>query len=238
MPFLLLLLLFPLFSAAQTSDSSASKGNYLILRNIYIEGNEKTKPQIILREINFHPGDTIYPIKDSILILRNRNRIFNTGLFVFVDLKFTEGDSLYKDLYIKVKERWYWYPVPTIDLGDRNFNEWWEQRGHDFSRLIYGVNIVKKNVRGRNETLRIRLQTVFTDKAEVSYLIPYLNKKRKLGLTAIASYSANKRVAYDVYNDKLYYTDNGSFLRQRMYAAFSFFYRRRYYQTHFFGGGF
>ena len=238
MPFLLLLLLFPLLSAAQNSNSSASKSSYLILRNIYIEGNKQTKPQIILREINFAPGDTIYPSRDSILILRNRNRVFNTGLFVFVELSFSAGDSVYKDLYIKLKERWYLYPVPTIELGDRNFNEWWEQRGHSLNRLIYGVNIVKKNMRGRNETLKIKLQTVFTDKAEVSYFIPYLNKKRKLGLSAIVSYSANKRVAYDVYDDKLAYTDNGSFLRQRMYAAFAFSYRRRYYQSHFFGGGF
>jgi len=239
MPFLLIILfLFSITSAAQTSNSATSKSNYLILRNTYIEGNKETKAQIILREVNFVPGDTIYPSRDSILILRNRNRIFNTGLFVFVELSFSEGDSIYKDLYIKVKERWFLYPLPTIELGDRNFNEWWEQRGHALNRLVYGVNIVRKNMRGRNETLKIKLQTVFTDKAEVSYFIPYLNRKKKLGLTSIVSYSANKRVAYDVYNDKLSYTDNGRFLRQRMYAAFSFFYRRRYYQTHFFGGGF
>lgn len=238
MPFLLLLLLFPLLSAAQTYDSSVSKGKYFILRNVYLEGNKETKSHIILREINFVPGDTIYPARDSIILLRNRNRIFNTGLFIFVDLSFTEGDSLYKDLYVKVKERWYLYPVPTIELGDRNFNEWWELRHHNLNRLVYGMNIVRKNMRGRNELLKIKLQTVFTDKVEASYFIPYLNKKRKLGLGMILSYSANKRVAYDVYDEQLYYTDNGKFLRQRMFAAFSFSYRRRYYQTHLFGGGF
>jgi outer membrane protein assembly factor BamA len=206
----------------------------IVIKNISIQGNRKTKDRIILREISFRPGDTLKISDVEKVILLSRNRIFNTGLFVTVDLALY-GDSAEKNLLIKVKERFYTYPVPIIALADRNFNEWWQQRGHSLRRINYGLFFVQKNVRGRNETLRIRAQLGFTKKLDLGYSIPYLSKNQKLGLNLLVSYSTNQQVAYKTSNHKLTYIEiaDDKVLRKLFGASATLTYRGKFYRTHY-----
>ena len=224
-------------NAWQSGDSS--NVGLIVIRNISIQGNKKTKDRIILREMNFKPGDTLKMPDVEKAILLSRNRIFNTGLFVTVDL-IVDGDSAEKNLLIKVKERFYTYPVPIISLADRNFNEWWQQRGHSLRRINYGLFFVQKNVRGRNETLRARVQLGFTKKYDVGYYIPYLTKNQKLGLNVLVSYSTNQQVAYKTSNHKLSYIEieNNKVLRKLFAASATFTYRGKFYKTHYATGSF
>jgi outer membrane protein assembly factor BamA len=211
----------------------------VIIRNISIQGNKKTKDIIILREMSFKPGDTLKLSDIEKAILLSRNRIFNTGLFVTVDL-IIEGDAAEKNLLIKVKERFYTYPVPIVALADRNFNEWWQQRGHDIRRINYGLFFVQKNVRGRNETFRTMGQLGFTKKIDIGYYIPYLTKKQKLGLNVLVSYSTNRQVAFETKDHKLHYVEleNDKVLRKLFASSATFTYRGKFYQTQYFTGSF
>ena len=54
---------------------------FLKVRNIYIEGNKKTRAFVILREMTIHQNDS-FPAKDmDIVLLQNRLNIFNIKLF-------------------------------------------------------------------------------------------------------------------------------------------------------------
>jgi outer membrane protein assembly factor BamA len=241
-PRLLLLLFFSIialpglrasdFAADPLTDSSFASSGYVVIREISIEGNRRTKERIILRELSFKTGDTIAAEAIEKILLLNRNRIFNTGLFVITRLELT-GDSVNKKLNILLKERFYTYPVPIFELADRNFNEWWQQRGHDIHRTNIGINFQQKNVRGRNETLKIKAQTGFTKKIELGYVIPYLNKNQKTGLSVVVSYSTNKQVAYKTSQHKLTYTESDGNLRKRFYTTLTLSHRSKFYQTHF-----
>lgn len=176
----------------------------MVVRTIQIEGNTRTRHHIITRELNIHPGDTIDLALLPMLLQQERNKIFNTRLFVTVDVKAAPAlpDSLpqylERDVIILLKERWYFFPSVIFELADRNFNEWWEQRGRDLSRTNYGIRLSQRNFRGRNERLKLKLQGGFTKKYELLYEVPYLNRQQKAGGSVMFSYITQKNVAFDV----------------------------------------
>lgn len=230
-------------SLAKTSGLSNSfdeDTSNVIFDKILITGNDKTKAKIILREVSFKEGDTIPKEQLQDAIYRSKNRIFNTGLFVTVDLFIIDRGPVHKELLIVVKERWYIYPIPIFELADRNFNEWWQQRGHKLNRTNIGIFYTQKNVRGRNETLKTKVQFGFTKKFEIFYFIPYLTKSQKTGVTLDVSYILNKQVAYqyDDVHHKLAYLDYNKLGRERFRGGLTFSYRKKFYETHFLGSTF
>jgi outer membrane protein assembly factor BamA len=198
---------------------------------IVIEGNRKTKAYIILRELGFREGDTIRTHDPLSSEKEIENRIFNTGIFNSVKVR-TESEGIFRNYFITVSERFYTIPIPIFELADRNFNEWWTQRDHDLHRINLGLNLVQKNVRGRNETLRLKLQTGFTKKAELFYTIPYLTSHKKLGLTFSLSYIYSKYLAYSIENHKLQYIHLNKEIIQRIYSGPQFIFRNKHYSYH------
>lgn len=231
--FTLLLHLVLFQSFAQTDSTS-----YIIIGDILIEGNKKTKENIILRELNFKSGDTIL-FKDQEELFRwNKNRIFNTNLFITVNLHLIDRGQSLRDIIIIVQERWYIYPVPIFELADRNFNEWWQDRNRDPKRINVGVYYIQKNVRGRNETLRLKAQLGFTRKFELFYFIPYINKNQKSGLNFEASVIRNKQIPVYTEGNKLIYFDGDQIVKDRFRTAIIYTYRKKFYQFHSIGAGF
>ncbi|WP_051313053.1 BamA/TamA family outer membrane protein [Sporocytophaga myxococcoides] len=225
-------LLIPTLISAQTnSQSEACDTSFIIINNINLEGNKRTKDRIILRELSIEPGDTILKKELEPLLSKTRNRIFNTGLFLKADVILI-GDSIIRELKITVKERLFTYPLPILSLADRNFNEWWYTRNHDLSRIDYGINFIKKNVRGMNETLRLKVNAGFSTKAELTYIIPYLDRKQRIGLTLFAGIIENKKIPYQTLNNELAYYEGKNFVRRRITGNITFSYRRRFYEFH------
>lgn len=183
-------------------------------------------------------GDSILASDTSILLLRNRNKIFNTNLFVSVELHFSNFDTDSLQLNILVKERWYIFPIPIAELADRNLNEWWNQRNHDLKRIEWGLKFRHDNFRGRNEKLKIILQAGFTKKYEIFHVIPYINKAKTLGLEYGISYSTNKNVGYNQVDNKLIFLNTDEILRKRFYTSIDFSYRKKFYTLHKFGVSF
>lgn len=215
----------------EIKQDSFSSGK-IIITGVFFAGNKKTKPHIIEREVGWKAGDTV-AVKDLPEALYwIKNRIFNTGLFLSVSLHAKKIDSLHGVLLVDVKERFYTYPIPTVSLADRNFNEWWEQRGHDFNRLDIGMYLKQKNLRGRNETFKLKFTLGFNKKLEVQYQFPYINKRLKTGLTLFSGVILNRQVAFQTNENRLDYMESPSILRTRVTGGFYFTRRNNFYTTH------
>lgn len=105
--------------------------------SVNIKGNDITKDFIITRELTFKPGDIISLEVASY----NRERIYSLGIFNQVTLEPEKNDS-FNILNIIVEESWYIYPIPFVNIKERDWN-----------KLSFGMFLVLKNFRGRNETL-------------------------------------------------------------------------------------
>lgn len=204
----------------------------LVIRHISLQGNQRTKAYIIWRELDFHEGDTIHLNDLAKRVELNRRKIFNTSLFNFVEIKYKK-DSLSQDLdmLIKVQEQWYILGYPNIQIADRNYNEWWS-RGGRLDRLIFGANVTHANFRGRAEKLILNAEVGFTQKLDLFYRIPYIDRAQKTGLGLGISYSTNKNVAFGTLHDTLSYIKSDNSLRQRIYAFAQLKKRYHFYDNH------
>ncbi|MCU0430368.1 MAG: hypothetical protein MUF42_10405 [Cytophagaceae bacterium] len=197
-----------------------------------IQGLKKTKPYIILREIPWKTGDSLSIEKLNQELPWVRNRIFNTGLFLSVSLEITRHEDSTLVLVVKVKERFYTYPIPILELADRNFNEWWFQRGRDLNRLDVGLYLKQKNVRGRNETFKLKFTLGFNKKLEIQYQFPYLNKKLKTGLVLFSGIILNRQAAASTQDNQLVFLETSGILRTRFNGGFYFTRRNSFYTAH------
>lgn len=210
----------------------ANRDSTLVVRHIFLEGNQRTKAYIIRRELDFLEGDSITINDLSKRIELNRRKIFNTSLFNFVEIK-SQKDSLSNnlDLLIKVQEQWYILGYPNIQIADRNYNEWWS-RGRRLDRLIWGLNLTHANFRGRAEKLILNAEVGFTQKLELFYRIPYIDRAQKTGLGFGISYSTNKNVAFGTLHDTLSFIKADNSLRQRVFAYAQLKKRYHFYDNH------
>ena len=134
--------------------------------SIRIEGNEITKDFVVLRELNFAIGDTV---NESILNY-NRERVFSLGIFNRVDFNIVNTDG-FNELIISVKESWYIYPVPFLN---------W--RENTIAKSSYGVFLLYKNFRGRNETIQALASFGYDPSFRLFYINPLINRKLDLSL--------------------------------------------------------
>src|SRR5688572_26438395 len=168
-------------------DSQYSSPPFTI-GEITIEGNRRTKPFIILRELPFKSDDSVR-LPDVVNAFEiARRQLMNTTLFneVVVALKSFRG--YYLDVTITVKERWYIFPIPYLKPVDRNISEWAKQ-GYGMDRLNYGFKFTYYNFTGRNDKLRMWLITGYTRQIEFQYDQPYADASLKHGYKIGFSYA-------------------------------------------------
>ena len=207
--------------------------NYCRIDSIILAGNKITKDKIILREIIFKAGDTLGCDKLDSLISRSKENLLNTLLFNFVELDkaYPFPGSLDVVIHVNVIERWYIWPVPILKISDRNFNVWWKTK--DFSRLSYGFYVDWRNFRGRKESLILRFQWGYNRNTSLQYLIPYLNKKKTLGMGFGVGYSRQKETAYQtVDNKQQFFMEQDGYAREDIYVYGQFMVRRNIYISH------
>jgi len=206
---------------------------FLVIHHIHVQGNKKTNTAIILRELDIAPGDTLPGSQIDLVLKRNKNKIFNTNLFNNVDLRLEPNEFGFIDLVIQVDERWYIFPMVILELGDRNFNEWWSERGRDLRRINYGLRITHNNVFGNGEELRATAQFGFTRRFDLGYNIRYLDKARKNGLGFLVSYATNNNMAYQTEGNKLRFLNTSDLMRERFVSSVRFSHRQRFYTQHY-----
>jgi outer membrane protein assembly factor BamA len=226
---LLFTFLFSLFTQNQSIKSADS---VLVIQQINIVGNQKTKENIIIRELDFAVGDSLKKEDLATRIDLNRRKLINTNLFITVDINAIQNTEKQLIINIKLLEQWYILGYPVFQIADRNYAEWF-QRGADFRRTTFGVDMIHSNFRGRAERINLRLETGFTQRIDVGYRIPYIDKAMKTGAGFSLSYITNKTLAYRSLNDTLNYIRNvDEILRRRFSGAIYLKKRYHFYDNH------
>ncbi len=219
----------PSFSQSVTTNTDGQ----VLVGDVIVEGNHRTRGNIILREMAIKSGDTIPATQLAERIEIDRRKVVNTNLFITVELLTRSNpDSVRTDIHIVVKERWYLIIFPVFSLADRNFNEWWYDRKRDLRRTTYGVYMSYGNVTGRNDKLRFLAELGFIPKFDLSYSLPYIDKAQKTGITVGASYSLNKSMAFRTWRDKLDFVSSESINKERFYTYLTITRRNKYYTFH------
>ncbi len=190
------------------ADTLLPRGDQpFVIGNIIIEGNKKTKSYIVLREVPFRSGDSIY-LPDLVKAFEvARRQLYNTSLFtgVVVALKSFRGYAV--DVLIQVKERWYIFPLPYLKPIDRNLTEW-ARRGYGLDRVNYGFKFNYNNFTGRNDKLKIWLITGYTQQIQFQYEQPYADRTLKHGYRIGFTYAFNKEINYGTANNQQAFTDS------------------------------
>jgi outer membrane protein assembly factor BamA len=194
----ILLLVQTVFLTAQNQPTSA------IIRDFVFDGNSKTKASSLMREFTIHVGDTIPLSNLAIKLEENRLRMLNTGLFTVVKINVKNWSTDDKvTVAISVVERWYFYPVPIIELADRDLNVWWKDYHHDIRRTNYGIRLTHSNITGRRDPFSSLIQFGYTPKFSLGYAFPAINKKQTFGAFIGYFYATNREVGYATVNNKI-----------------------------------
>lgn len=200
--------------------------DYLIIDSIYIAGNKKTKPKVILRELRLNTGDTIYADDITAAFEEKRQQLINTSLFLTVHIYAFNTTKHHTDIKVEVLERQYFLVIPTLSLADRNFNVWWVDEHHKLDRLNYGIKLYQNNMTGKNDRLSLTLQHGYTRKYVLDYQLPYFDKNLKQGLGVYVSYSHNREVNFRSDSNKQEYLKQDYFLKQELSFGINYTYKK------------
>jgi outer membrane protein assembly factor BamA len=219
---ILILVFFVLASAAQ---------NKIVIGKIKIEGNKKTKAPIILRELMFAPDSVFTPSQWIKVKEKSRENLINTSLFHTAGISLQHREKDTADVLIKIVERWYLWPIPQVDIYERNFNVWWQTKS--LERLSAGVFLTQENFRGRMEKLMLLFMAGYNKQLGIAYDAPYINKAKTFGLGAEVIWSSRHEVnAMTAADKQVYYKDVDNPVRRDLLAAIHFRYRKNYYISH------
>ncbi len=223
----------------QSPPETAPANSLFIVRKITINGNRKTRNDIILREIPFRVGEG-YPLPELVKKFEGaRRQLMNTSLFheVIVALKAFEGFNV--DVMIDVKERWYVFPIPYLKPVDRNLNQWIVEQKASLSRVNYGLKLLYNNATGRNDKFRVWLIAGYTKQFSFSYDRIYIDKKMKWGMNLGFAIGKNRELNYNTINDKqVFLKDKDNYVRSFVSANLELTYRPAIKIRQYFGIGF
>jgi len=215
-------------------DSLADR-RMVFIDNIFITGNGKTKDKIIVRELSITKGNYYNIDALNEIVISDRNKIYNTKLFNEVEIGVLEIDYDKVDIVVRVVERWYLFPIPLIDIIDRNFNDWWVNRDRDLKRLIYGLSLYHFNMRGMNERMTVTAQFGFTKKFEVNYSMPYIDRSQRHGLSFSAKYVEYNNLHYATVDNNRVFVETEDILRTTYELGARYTLRNSFYTRHVFG---
>jgi outer membrane protein assembly factor BamA len=204
----------------------------VIIADIYITGNKKTKSYIIEREIPFRIGMAM--LRDDLPAKMElaRQQLMNTSLFIDVEVKLDRQVEDLVFITVAVKERWYFFPLPYFKIVARNFNEWWGDYNHSLKRVNYGLKLMHNNFSGRSDQLHLYLVTGYTQQVSFGYSQPAADKSLKFGFDIGFNYSRNKELTYQVDSNKMLFYKEDKFLIQSFQGNIGISYRPRIKTRH------
>jgi outer membrane protein assembly factor BamA len=226
-----ILLHFLLVSAATLVHGQSKDGEihipesfpspYIKISSIEISGNERTRENIITRELDFSSGDSLATFEgrnpggsvftqkrfgrtDSSELVRrmnySRENIINTQLFLSVDLYLEEIKDAVFRLRIDVKERWYFWVFPVVQLDHPNFNDWLQDP--DLSLLTQGVFMSHNNLFGLSHQGSVLGYFGSSQGIGLGYYIPWIGRGQKIGMKIAALYRNSTVVEYGSLNNE------------------------------------
>lgn len=212
----------------------AQIGN-VVVSNVIVFGNHRTKTHVILRELPFQKGDTIDTLQLEELKKNAKQTLTNTSLFNFVRINHTFLDSNHILFDIKVQERWFFWPGIIFSLAETNLNSWWQNK--DFNRINYGLFLQDVNFRGRREILTLHFQYGWKRQFGMNYQIPGINKKRTIGAGFEAYYANNREINYASADNERLFFRAPEFIQEEFRFGSKIEVRRRLFNRHRFGLG-
>ena len=193
------------------------------MTGILVEGNRKTRRDVLLRELSVGVGDTLELATLSQTLDRQRRLLLNTNLFgeAAVVLGHVDYAAASVTLRAVVRERWYVYPGVTFDLADRNFNVWWTEQNRSLDRVNYGIKLRHANVSGRADRLTLFVQAGYTRRLELRYDNPYVNRAKTLGFEVGVLVDRNRewRAFTEGGRPEFFDLDTASLLRRRRFRG-------------------
>ncbi len=208
-------------------DHPVLKESHVIVRNFIVQGNKKTKSYIVTRELVFQKNAP-YSISNLLAgIQTSRQNLMNTALFVDASVGFTNwyNDSL--DIFIDVKERFYYFPLPYLKPADRNWNVWLNDYALDPNRVNYGLKFLGKNITGRNDRLNIWLINGYTQRATLKYYNPFSDNSLRHGWGFDLTYSRSREMNLNTIDNKqVFYKDAEKFIRKQVYVGGVYSFRK------------
>ncbi len=205
-------------------DTSVSSP-LLLVADIVIIGNKRTKPYIIDREIPFKQGDYILKADLEHKLTLAQEQITNTSLFVYVSVYVSSQQGELVFINVEVKERWYLFPLPYFKLVDRNFNQWWVEEKRSLSRVNYGLKFMQNNVSGRNDRLNIFLITGYNHQVDLQYEQPFADRALKSGFSLRFLFSQEHEMNYGTDLSKQSFYSQADYVRTTIHAQASYLYR-------------
>ena len=215
---IVMLLCSVVISYAQQQDDC------FVVSKINVKGNKVTKMSTLDRELLFHEGDTVC---SNDVIKQSRENLLNTSLFNFVDFDWSDEADGKKSLTISVVERWYLWPIPYLAYSDRNLRSWYE--AENLARLSYGFDLVYDNLWGRKHELDLTIIAGYNQNYGITYDIPYVTHKQRLGVKTSTGYTRDREVAYITKDDKIsYFKGEDEYAHESFYAYVMPYYRFGY----------
>jgi outer membrane protein assembly factor BamA len=128
------------------------------IAEVMIFGNERTRPETILREMKIRSGDAY----DANQIEADRKRIQNLGIFNRVEMIVdVAGEGV--RIVVLVTESLTFIPYPVLNINER-----------DWKKVSYGAGLKVVNLRGRAETLDALLSAGYDPNYRFSYVDPWI----------------------------------------------------------------
>jgi len=150
--------------AGLVSSAADTALNGKPVTGVLIFGNERTRPEVILREMKIREGDPY----DGAGIEEDRKRIQNLGIFNRVET-FAEPAWGGVRVFVLVTEGPVFLPYPVLHLNER-----------DWKKLSYGAGLRVRNLRGRAETLDALFSAGYNPAYGFAYFNPWIGGTRGL----------------------------------------------------------
>jgi outer membrane protein assembly factor BamA len=187
------------------SDSTANapdKNVQLLIADIKLSGNKRTKDFIVMREVPFRKGEQLSVAELEKQLVLTRQQLMNTLLFVDVTAYIASNKANEVQVNIDLKERWYFFPLPYFRLIDRNFNQWWVDQHRSLDRVNYGIKFTQNNTTGRNDELNIWFINGYTQQVTLRYDLPFFDKKLERGFNIGLIHATQKELNYATGDNK------------------------------------
>ena len=206
-------------------DNPENDTSIVLIADISVHGNKKTKPYIIEREIPFKQGQYLKYNELYRLLTLAQQQVMNTTLFTKVSAYVYSRQGNIVFVNVDVKERWYLFPLPYFKLVDRNFNQWWVEQKASLNRTNYGIKFMQNNVSGRNDKLAINLIAGYSNQVQAKYEQPFANNSLTQGFSVAFNFSRQRELNFGSNQSKQAFYKEDKFVFQNIKAEFAYLYR-------------
>lgn len=155
---------------------------------IELIGNDKTQPEVILRELHFSEKQVV-SLSELLAALKRVQ-----SLMLFNRVKFdVVGDSENSTLLITVYERWYIFPIPLLYRNERTWK-----------KISYGGKLLYYNFLGRNMLLNLSAAFGYNPQLKFSFDNPWFLGEAKLFTNLTVFYSRIRSLSLELndYEDR------------------------------------